>query len=155
MCIRDRSKPLAASLIHLPFGIGNAIGSLAVSSNLRKLYGQELRGMDDGGRMKAFLCDHATRNVVMDRTLISTLRNCPELDDNRATLEECGRSPRPVLVVWGSADETVTRSNVDKILRLFPRATLEVIEGQRHSPILTAEAETNRVIRCFLAAGQK
>ena len=93
------SKPWTAALLKLPMGIGTAIGSLAVVPSLKKLYRSELSGMADGGALLACLCDHADRNPALPRTIMGTLRSCPELDDNTAVLARIGRADRAVLIL--------------------------------------------------------
>lgn len=55
--------------------------------------------------------------------LLSTLRHYP-LTGADAFYAEAGRSVRPVMVVWGEADETVPFSGARKLMALMPRAKL-------------------------------
>jgi pimeloyl-ACP methyl ester carboxylesterase len=55
--------------------------------------------------------------------LLSTLRHYP-LATSQAAYEEAGRSPRPILVIWGEADKTVPFANAKTLMRLMPRAQL-------------------------------
>lgn len=100
--------------------------------------------------MLDFLCYHAVANVRMARSLRSTLMYVPEMDNNRAVLRRIGAHQRPVLVMWGSADGTTSRANVDGIVAMLPQAKLNILYGQRHAVMLTAPKEVNRQARPHL-----
>lgn len=55
--------------------------------------------------------------------LLSTLRHFP-LTGADAAFTEAGRAARPVMVIWGEADDTVPFSNAKKLMELMPRAKL-------------------------------
>ncbi|HEX7775301.1 MAG TPA: alpha/beta fold hydrolase [Parvibaculum sp.] len=55
--------------------------------------------------------------------LLSTLRYYP-LATSETAYADAGRSPRPVLVIWGEADATVPFSNAKRLIALMPRARL-------------------------------
>ncbi|HEY4344375.1 MAG TPA: alpha/beta fold hydrolase [Parvibaculum sp.] len=55
--------------------------------------------------------------------LLSTLRHYP-LAGADAAYAEAGRSSRPVMVIWGEADDTVPFVNARKLMALMPRAKL-------------------------------
>jgi pimeloyl-ACP methyl ester carboxylesterase len=55
--------------------------------------------------------------------LLSTLRHYP-LAGAREAYAEAGASARPVMVVWGEADNTVPFANARKLMELMPRAKL-------------------------------
>ena len=84
------------------------------------------------------------------RTVISTLRSCPEIDDHRAAYTEIGEHPRPVLVLWGTADHTVP-ARPDELMAMLPRGRLHVLPGEAHSFLVTAPAAINREVVGFLA----
>lgn len=145
-------KPWTAHLLHVPLGVGNALGALVMGSSLRKLYTREL-GCSSKGAVKEmlhFLCEHATNNRNLVRTIISTIRSCPEVDDNRETYIAIGESQRPVLILWGDADHTVP-DRPDELLSMLPRAKLHELRGQAHSFMVTAPDECNGAIVSFLA----
>lgn len=144
------AKPRTAGLLHAPFGVGNALGELFVRPSLNKLYQEELGQMSDGGKLLRFLCDHATRNSALPRSMVSTLRSCPELDNNHVALAQVGAHDRPVLVLWGTADATTTRSSLDALLALLPRAKLVCLDDLRHSFIVTSPDQANPPILSFL-----
>eukprot|EP00908_Phaeocystis_cordata_P009471 Transcript_20252.p1 GENE.Transcript_20252~~Transcript_20252.p1 ORF type:complete len:242 (+),score=57.01 Transcript_20252:1261-1986(+) len=143
-------KPLSAKLLLLPL-VGNALAGVFVPSALRSLYARELEHHTDGGRMLAFLCDHATRNRALPRAIISALRDLPELDDHTAVYTALDPSSLPILVVWGTQDDTVDRRAVEALMaQLGAHARLHVVEGERHSLLLTASAKVNPELARFV-----
>lgn len=74
--------------------------------------------------------------------LVSTIRNYP-LDGADAAYADAGRSPRPVLVIWGEADQTVPFANAKRLMALMPRAKLHSYPelghniGYARAPMLT------------------
>lgn len=55
--------------------------------------------------------------------LLSTLRYYP-LANADAAYADAGRSSRPVMVIWGEADDTVPFDNARRLMELMPRAKL-------------------------------
>ncbi len=149
---RTPVKPLTASLLHIPFGIGNALGALAVPGTLRKLYRAELGGVAGMESMLDFLCDHAARNKALVRTLISTLRSCPEIDDDREGWRRVGASGIPVLVVWGDKDGTVSRQAITDLLELLGPSGARLAEfgGLGHSCFVTHPDAVAKEVLAFL-----
>jgi pimeloyl-ACP methyl ester carboxylesterase len=47
-----------------------------------------------------------------------------------------GEHPRAVLLVWGSADTVTPYRNAEKVMRLYPRATLLTVDAAKHAPHL-------------------
>ena len=146
------NKPATAKLIHAPLGIGNALATLVMPGALQKLYRAEL----DAHPIVDFLCDHASRNTGLVRAMVSTLRNCPELDDNRACLARLGDQARvPILVMWATKDGTVSRHGIDEMMRLLggdanSNARLVVISGERHGFFMTRPDEVHPHVLGFL-----
>lgn len=142
------NKPWTANLIHLPLGIGPALAALLVPSTLKKLYRAEL----GDGALSQFLCDHVSRNPLLTRTMVSTLTNLKEMDDNRRVLSSVGQHERPILILWGSGDATINRANIDAIMQLLPRAKLEVFKGAGHAFLVKEVVHgTNEQVVRFLA----
>jgi pimeloyl-ACP methyl ester carboxylesterase len=141
------NRPWTANLIHLPMGLGPALATLVMSGTLKKLYRNEL----GDGRLSQFLCDHVSRNPSLTRAIVSTLADCTELDDNRKVLKSVGLHQRPVLVLWGSGDGTISRANIDAIMSLLPSAALEVFKGAGHAFfVLEVAYEANARVVDFL-----
>ncbi len=55
--------------------------------------------------------------------LLSTLRNYP-LSGDELSYAEAGRASRPIMVIWGEADQTVPFANAKTLMKLMPNATL-------------------------------
>ena len=131
------NKPFTANLLHLPLGIGSALGKLAVGPTLLSLYKKELKDVNDGGRLLRLLQEHVRKNPGLVRAIISSLHHCPELDDNRPALAALGQSDASVQVFWGTADITIPRAAIDGAMKLLPNADLHVLDGVGHSLFLT------------------
>lgn len=58
----------------------------------------------------------------------------------------------PALFVAGGRSSYLTRNDHAEILRRFPRARIEVIPGADHLPHVSAPAELEAVLRCFLGS---
>jgi len=85
--------------------------------------------------------------------LVSTIRHYP-LDSADAAYAEAGRSERPVLVIWGEADETVPFVASRKLMALMPRAQLHSYPGLGHSIEYSRVPLVSGLILDFLAAQQ-
>jgi pimeloyl-ACP methyl ester carboxylesterase len=64
--------------------------------------------------------------------LLSTARHFP-LSDAGAAFDAVGRSGRPVLAVWGTADRTVPFALSEALLRRVPQTSLRPLDGQTHA----------------------
>ena len=90
---------------------------------------------------------HATADI----SVRDSFQSCPELDDNANVLRAVGASrDLPVLVLWGTADKTVTREAIDAVMGMLPQGKLRVFEGQGHSFLVT-EPQTNAEVIQFLS----
>ena len=151
-------KPLAALLLHLPLGIGSALGMLAVGPIVRKLYRKEFRHASHLQENLKMLDNHTRENKSFARAVLSTLQNCPELDDNRETfraLRESDRCPR-ILVLWGDEDATIQKDAIDGAMQIFEdQATLKIIPGHGHSVHVVAPEKVNPHVLSFLALASR
>ena len=64
--------------------------------------------------------------------LLSTLRHYP-LTGADAYFAEVGKSDKPVLAIWGEADDTVPYENAKKLMELMPQAQLRPYPGAGHN----------------------
>ncbi|MEN6544093.1 alpha/beta fold hydrolase [Parvibaculum sp.] len=85
--------------------------------------------------------------------LVSTIRHYP-LDSAQVDYAEAGRSERPVLVIWGEADETVPFSASQKLMALMPRARLHSYPGLGHNIAFSRAPLVTGLILDFLAGQQ-
>nr|ART36945.1 D116 [uncultured bacterium] len=85
--------------------------------------------------------------------LVSTIRHYP-LDSAQVDYAEAGRSERPVLVVWGEADETVPFSTSKKLMALMPRAQLHSYPGLGHNIAFSRAPLVSGLILDFLGGQQ-
>lgn len=83
--------------------------------------------------------------------LLSAMRHYP-LATSAAAFEEAGRSPRPVLVVWGEADRTVPFVHAKKLMELMPLAKLHSYPGVGHDIAFSQAPMVTDLIVEFFAA---
>lgn len=81
--------------------------------------------------------------------LLSTLRYYP-LTGSDAAYAEAGRAARPVMVIWGEADDTVPFSNAKKLMELMPRAKLYSYPKLGHEIGFSQSAMLSGLIADFL-----
>lgn len=82
--------------------------------------------------------------------LVSTIRHYP-LDSAQVDYAEAGRSERPVLVIWGEADQTIPFSAARKLMALMPRARLHSYPGLGHNIAYSRVPLVTGLILDFLA----
>src|SRR5581483_627700 len=70
--------------------------------------------------------------------------------DQRPQIEEVGRHPRPVLIVWGRQDRTVPFHFSDSLRAAMPRATFVPVDSAGHLPQWEQPAATHAALRGFL-----
>ncbi|MBX3495489.1 MAG: alpha/beta fold hydrolase [Parvibaculum sp.] len=82
--------------------------------------------------------------------LLSTLRHYP-LGAAHEAFAAAGRSPRPVLVIWGEADDTVPFSHATQLIELMPQAQLRSYPGMGHNITFAQAPLVSRLLTDFLA----
>jgi pimeloyl-ACP methyl ester carboxylesterase len=70
--------------------------------------------------------------------------------DMRPVLEEVGKYPRPVLVVWGKQDPTVPFSRSEPLMKALPHAKLVPVDSAGHLPQWEQPAVTHAALFAFL-----
>ena len=70
--------------------------------------------------------------------------------DMRPILEEVGKYPRPVLVLWGKQDKTVPIERSTALLAALPRAEFVPIDSAGHLPQWEQPAATHAALFAFL-----
>lgn len=83
------------------------------------------------------------------RALLSTLRHFA-VRDVEAEFARVGKSGRPVLLLWGEADQTVPVAVTKEILKVIPHAELHVIEEAAHLPHYERAEVVNPILIDFL-----
>ena len=83
--------------------------------------------------------------------LLSTMRHYP-LGAAREAFATAGRSPRPVLVIWGEADEVVPFAHATQLLELMPQAQLRSYPGIGHNITFAEPPLVSRLLTDFLTA---
>jgi len=74
------------------------------------------------------------------------------LADGYSPEEVAPRLAMPVLMIQGSEDRVnPTDKNADVLLKLLPKARLEIVEGAGHLPEVEAPDTVNRMLADFLA----
>ena len=72
--------------------------------------------------------------------------------DMRPVLEDVGKYPRPVLVLWGKQDPTVPFARSTALLAALPRAKFVPIDSAGHLPQWEQPAVTHAALFAFLKA---
>ena len=83
------------------------------------------------------------------RARLSELVANADLDQNEE-IEEVGRHPRPVLVIWGKQDPSVPFDSNGPLLQAMPRARLVPVEDSGHLPQWEQPAVTHGAMIEFL-----
>lgn len=81
--------------------------------------------------------------------LLSTMRHYP-FTGSDASFEEVGRSARPVLVIWGEADDTVPYAHATRLMELMPQAQLRSYPAAGHNITFTQPGLVSGLIEDFL-----
>lgn len=115
------SPALKESILARPL-IGDWIARMFGLRIFHGLAAEEARKAPDPVRFLADF-DRQMNYRGYDDAIVSTIRHYP-LDGSEAAFADAGRSPRPVLVIWGEADETVPFVHAKKLMSLMPRAKL-------------------------------
>ncbi|OFV93501.1 MAG: hypothetical protein A3H28_16480 [Acidobacteria bacterium RIFCSPLOWO2_02_FULL_61_28] len=83
------------------------------------------------------------------RALLSTMRDYMGRDV-RGEFERVGQSGRPVLLLWGEADQTVPLPVSDEIRRAIPQAEFHLIQEAGHLPHYERPEVVNPILVGFL-----
>jgi pimeloyl-ACP methyl ester carboxylesterase len=67
-------------------------------------------------------------------------------------LEQVGKHPRPVLVLWGRQDRTVPFERSEMVMKAMPRAKLVAVDSAGHLPHWEQPAVTHAALISFLRA---
>jgi pimeloyl-ACP methyl ester carboxylesterase len=70
--------------------------------------------------------------------------------DQTAEIAEVGRHPRPVLVIWGRQDPTVSFKGSGPLLAAMPRAQLVAVDSSGHLPLWEQPAIVQPALLAFL-----
>lgn len=70
--------------------------------------------------------------------------------DQREELARVAAHPRPVLIIWGRQDRTVSFDQSEPLLRAMPRARLVAVDDAGHLPHLEQPATVNSALVAFL-----
>lgn len=81
--------------------------------------------------------------------LLSTMRHYP-LTGADAAFAEVGASGKPVLAIWGEADETVPYRNAARLMELIPQAQLRSYPGVGHNITFADPGLVSGLIEGFL-----
>jgi pimeloyl-ACP methyl ester carboxylesterase len=82
--------------------------------------------------------------------LLSTRRNIAGLNMD-SVYQSVARTNVPVLLLWGTADNTVPFARNENVRKAIPSVDFHAIEGAGHLPILERAALTDSLISSFLA----
>jgi len=130
------SKPFISRIVTLPF-IGEIIMNLIGRKELMTMYQNEFEFLtmvsndSDLTNLLNFLIEHAYNNPVLLRTILSNLKNIPEIDNNKKIYNELNQKDIEILILSGSDDPLVKHpENINKIL---VKSQLKIINNAGHS----------------------
>jgi len=70
--------------------------------------------------------------------------------DNTGAFAELGKSGKPVLLIWGRADQTVPFSVSDDVRKAIPQAEFHAIDDAAHLPFYEHPEIVNPILIEFL-----
>ena len=83
------------------------------------------------------------------RAILSTIRNYVTRDD-RAEYEAVGKGGRPVLLVWGKADQDVPFEVSNEVRHALPQAEFHPLDDAAHVPFYEHPETVNPLLVDFL-----
>jgi pimeloyl-ACP methyl ester carboxylesterase len=108
----------------------------------------ELAGRpDEARRTKLFLDQFRYRG---SEAAALALARGDALGDYRREYRAVGTRPRPILLIWGTADVVVTPEAMAEARRLLPRAESHALDGAAHDEAAAASPEIGRLLAAFL-----
>jgi pimeloyl-ACP methyl ester carboxylesterase len=84
-----------------------------------------------------------------ESSVISMFRT-DAVGDYRDAYRRVGELKKPVMLIWGTEDEDVTREDVDFVQQVIPDLRLRVLDGAGHSPNVDARERFNPLLLDFL-----
>jgi len=83
------------------------------------------------------------------QAMLATMRNYP-MHALKSYYEMLGKQKMPVLILWGTADKSVSFNGSGPAKRAVPRAELKVFEGLPHSLVYSHSDKINKEVLSFL-----
>ena len=130
------SKPFIYRIVTLPF-IGQIIMNLIGRKELITMYQNEFEFLTmilkdpDLTNLLNFLIEHAYNNPALLRTILSNLKNIPEIDDNNKIYNELNQKDIKILILSGSDDPLV--KNPENLKKILTKSELKIINNAGHS----------------------
>jgi len=84
-----------------------------------------------------------------ERSVISMFRS-DAVGDYRDAYRRVGELKKPVMLIWGTGDEDITRKDIDFVRQAIPDLRLRVLDGAGHSPNVDAKERFNPLLLDFL-----
>ncbi len=84
-----------------------------------------------------------------ERSVISMFRT-DAVGDYRDAYRRVGELKKPVMLIWGTGDEDVTREDIDFVQQVIPDLRLRVLDGAGHSPNVDARERFNPLLLDYL-----
>ena len=84
-----------------------------------------------------------------ERSVISMFRS-DAVGDYRDAYRRVGELKKPVMLIWGTRDEDITREDVDFVQQVIPNLRLRLLDGVGHSPNVDARERFNPLLLDFL-----
>jgi pimeloyl-ACP methyl ester carboxylesterase len=70
--------------------------------------------------------------------------------DYRADYQAVGKQDRPIMLIWGTADEDITPEMVQQIKSAMPKLRFEQLDGIGHDPQVEVPGRFNKLVIEFL-----
>jgi pimeloyl-ACP methyl ester carboxylesterase len=93
--------------------------------------------------------DQQVRFRGFGHALLSTRREQSRVDMD-SVYQTVDKGGMPVLLLWGTKDQTVPFERNERVRKAIPRAEFHAIDGAAHLPILEQAARTDSLIIAFL-----
>ena len=83
------------------------------------------------------------------KAMLSTVRHYP-MDDLTSYYQRVAREQKPVMVIWGTADETVSVSGADRVIEAIAHAEKEIVSDAGHGLLYSHSTIVNgAVLKCL------
>lgn len=83
------------------------------------------------------------------QSLLSMLRN-DAVGDYREEFSRVGKEAIPVLLIWGTEDQEISRTMIDSVQTAIPQVEFKPIEGAGHGIVFQKSEEITRLLLDFL-----
>lgn len=134
-------------LLRIPF-VGNFLLRTLVIQSYIDRAGSLFEGSDMAGRYNELFREQLTFEGS-ERAVLSMVRG-DALGDYRQVYEAVGKQYKKTMLVWGTADEEISREMMDEVRKFIPQVQFHALDGVSHALNLEATEEFNEFLIDFL-----